>query len=296
MAEAIGEIHLPGIKKLKSGKVREVFDLKEHLLIVATDRISAFDWILPTLIPGKGKILTQLSLFWFKKTEPIIENHLIAASIDEYPADLKQHRGLLDGRSMLVKKAPPIEIECVARGYIAGSGWKDYKKTGMIAEMKIPGLQEGDKLPKTLFTPATKAHSGHDENISFEEMKTRVPAQDAELLKAKTIELYEYCHEFARSRNVIIADTKFEFGRLADRIILIDEILTPDSSRFWDPDLYQPGGSQASFDKQFVRDYLLSTDWDRNSPPPELPPEIVEKTLARYQEAYKRITGETISL
>lgn len=291
MNEGIGEVNFPGIKKLKSGKVREVFDLDAHLLIVATDRISAFDHILPTLIPNKGKILTRLSLFWFEKTKSIIENHIITAEVDEYPGNLKKHREILEGRSMLVKKAPPIEIECVARGYIAGSGWKDYERTGMIGGKSIPDLKEGDRLPETLFTPATKAHSGHDENISLEQMKETVPAQDAEFLKTKTLELYEFAHDYAKTHNVIIADTKFEFGRSEDKIILIDEIFTPDSSRFWDLDLYRPGGSQASFDKQFVRDYLLSTGWDRNSPPPPLPPDIVEKTLARYQEALHRITN-----
>lgn len=290
MNKGLGEITLPGVKKLKSGKVREVFDLDEYLLIVATDRISAFDYILPTLIPEKGKILTELSLFWFEKTKSIIENHLVTAIVDEYPESIKQHKEILEGRSMLVRKAPPIEIECVARGYIAGSGWKDYEKTGMIGGMSIPDLKEGDKLPKILFTPATKAHTGHDENISFEQMKDVVPSAEAELLKTKTIELYEFAHDYANAHNVIIADTKFEFGRMGDKIILIDEIFTPDSSRFWDPELYKPGGSQASFDKQFVRDYLLSTNWDRNSPPPRLPPDIVDKTLARYQEALARLT------
>lgn len=290
MSKGIGEITLPGVKKLKSGKVREVFDLDEYLLIVATDRISAFDYILPTLIPEKGKILTELSLFWFEKTKSIIENHLVTAIVDEYPESIKQHKEILEGRSMLVRKAPPIEIECVARGYIACSGWKDYEKTGMIGGMSIPDLKEGDKLPKILFTPATKAHTGHDENISFEQMKDVVPSAEAELLKTKTIELYEFAHDYANAHNVIIADTKFEFGRMGDKIILIDEIFTPDSSRFWDPELYKPGGSQASFDKQFVRDYLLSTNWDRNSPPPRLPPDIVDKTLARYQEALARLT------
>lgn len=290
MNKGLGEITLPGVKKLKSGKVREVFDLDEYLLIVATDRISAFDYILPTLIPEKGKILTELSLFWFEKTKSIIENHLVTAIVDEYPESIKQHKEILEGRSMLVRKAPPIEIECVARGYIAGSGWKDYEKTGMIGGMSIPDLKEGDKLPKILFTPATKAHTGHDENISFEQMKDVVPSAEAELLKTKTIELYKFAHDYANAHNVIIADTKFEFGRMGDKIILIDEIFTPDSSRFWDPELYKPGGSQASFDKQFVRDYLLSTNWDRNSPPPRLPPDIVDKTLARYQEALARLT------
>ncbi len=290
MNSAVGDITLPGVKKVKSGKVREVFDLGDTYLIVATDRISAFDYILPTLIPHKGEILTGLSVFWFEKTKHIIQNHLITANVEEYPEALKSHKDLLRDRSMLVKKTQPVEVECVVRGYIAGSGWKDYQKTGMVAGRKIDNLMQGDKLPESLFTPATKAQTGHDINISFQEMKSIVPEKDAEFIRVKSIELYTFAHTYARERDVIIADTKFEFGRLDDTIILIDEIFTPDSSRFWDPDLYKPGGSQASFDKQFVRDYLSSTDWDKNSPPPQLPDEIVEKTVARYREALERIT------
>ena len=290
MKNTVGDINLAGIKKVKSGKVREVFDLGDAYLIVATDRISAFDYILPTLIPHKGEILTALSVFWFEKTKHIIQNHLITANVEEYPETLKPHLDILRNRSMLVKKTRPIEVECVVRGYIAGSGWKDYQKTGMVAGRKIENLLQGDELPESLFTPATKAQTGHDINISFQEMKKVVPEKDAEFIREKSIELYKFAHAYARERNVIIADTKFEFGRLDDRIILIDEIFTPDSSRFWDPDLYKPGGSQASFDKQFVRDWLSSTDWDKNSPPPLLPDEIVEKTVARYREALDRIT------
>lgn len=289
MNNAVGDITLPGVKKVKSGKVREVFDLGETYLIVATDRISAFDYILPTLIPHKGEILTRLSVFWFEKTKHIIQNHLITANVEEYPETLRSHQDVLRDRSMLVKKTRPVEVECVVRGYIAGSGWKDYQKTGMVAGRKIENLMQGDKLPESLFTPATKAQTGHDINISFQEMKNIVPETDAEFIRGKSIELYTFAHTYAREHDVIIADTKFEFGRLDDKIILIDEIFTPDSSRFWDPDLYKPGGSQASFDKQFVRDYLSSTDWDKNSPPPQLPDEIVEKTVARYREALERI-------
>jgi phosphoribosylaminoimidazole-succinocarboxamide synthase len=292
MNKTIGEAILPGIKKLKSGKVREVFEVPNAYLIVASDRISAYDWILPTLIPSKGQVLTALSAFWFNKTRAIIENHMITADVDAYPDELKQFKDTLQGRSMLVKKAHPIEVECVVRGYIAGSGWHDYQDTGMIGGKKINGLSQGDKLPEPLFTPATKSHTGHDENISFEKMKEVVPAEEAEFIRNTSISLYTFAHDYARERHVIIADTKFEFGRIGDKIILIDEIFTPDSSRFWDPDLYKPGGSQASFDKQFVRDYLTSTSWDKNSPPPELPPDIVEKTLARYREALTRITRD----
>ena len=289
MINPVGEISLPGIEKLRSGKVREVFDLGDECLIVATDRISAFDYILPTLIPGKGEVLNKLSVFWFKKTVNIIENHFITDNIDDYPEELKEYREILAGRSMLVKKAEPIEVECVVRGYIAGSGWKDYQKTGLINGITFENLKQGDKLSSPLFTPAIKSHTGHDENISFEQMKEIVPAKDAEYIKNRSIELYDLAHNYAHDRNIIIADTKFEFGRLDNKLMLIDEIFTPDSSRFWDPDLYKPGGSQASFDKQFVRDYLSSTDWDKNSPPPELPPDIVDKTLKRYKEALKRL-------
>jgi phosphoribosylaminoimidazole-succinocarboxamide synthase len=222
-------------------------------------------------------------------TKDIIENHFVTDNVDEYPESVKQYRDILADRSMLVRKAQPIEVECVVRGYIAGSGWKDYQKTGLVGGVKIDNLKQGDKLPSPLFTPATKAHTGHDENISFEQMKERVPEKDAEFVKSISMKLYKYAHDYAHERNVIIADTKFEFGRLNNRLVLIDEIFTPDSSRFWDPEFYKPGGSQASFDKQFVRDYLLNTDWDRNSPPPELPPDIVEKTVQRYQEALKRL-------
>ncbi len=290
MNNAIATIDLPGIKKFKSGKVREIFDLGDTFLIVATDRISAFDYILPTLIPHKGKILSRLSVFWFKATERIIENHFITDNIEEYPSELKKFKEILSGRSMLVKKAKPVEVECVVRGYISGSAWKDYQATGLVGGMKFENLKQGDKFSSPLFTPATKAHTGHDENITFEHMLEIINKKEAEFIRDKSIELYNFAHTYALERNIIIADTKFEFGRIDSKLILIDEIFTPDSSRFWDPDLYKPGGSQVSFDKQFVRNYLLSTDWDRNSPPPELPPDIVEKTIQRYQEALKRLT------
>jgi phosphoribosylaminoimidazole-succinocarboxamide synthase len=290
MEKAIASIDIPGVKKLKSGKVREIFDLGDQLLICATDRISAFDYILPTLIPKKGEILTQLSIFWFDAAKDIIENHFITDHVDTYPEILQEHKDILRGRSMLVKKAELIEVECVARGYIAGSAWNEYEKTGIIGGVAFSNLQKGDKLPQPLFTPATKSFSGHDINISFEEMKKSVPDKDAEFIKQKTIELYKFAHDYALERGIVIADTKFEFGRLGDKIILIDEIFTPDSSRFWDKQLYDKDRSLIAFDKQFVRDYLLSTDWDRNSEPPELPPDIVEKTCERYKEALKRLT------
>lgn len=289
MDNAIESIDIPGLKKLKSGKVREVFDLGDQLLICATDRISAFDYILPTLIPKKGEILTQLSIFWFGTTNHIIENHFITDDVNAYPAAVQDYKDILRGRSMLVKKAELIEIECVARGYIAGSAWNEYEKTGIVGGVACSNLKKGDKFPTPLFTPATKSFSGHDINISFEEMKKTVPAKDAEYIKSKTIELYNYAHDYALERGIVIADTKFEFGRLNDKMLLIDEIFTPDSSRFWDKELYDKERSLIAFDKQFVRDYLLSTDWNRNSEPPELPPDIVEKTVERYREALKRL-------
>ena len=290
MENAIASIDIPGVKKLKSGKVREIFDLGDTLLICATDRISAFDYILPTLIPKKGEILTQLSIFWFDATKDIIENHFITDHVDTYTEELDEHKEILRGRSMLVKKAELIEVECVARGYIAGSAWNEYEKTGIVGGVAFSNLKKGDKLPQALFTPATKSFSGHDINISFEEMKKSVPEKDAEFVKQKTIELYKFAHDYALERGIVIADTKFEFGRLGDRIILIDEIFTPDSSRFWDKQLYDKDRSLIAFDKQFVRDYLLGTDWDRNSEPPQLPQDIVEKTYERYKEALKRLT------
>ena len=292
MENAIASIDIPGVKKLKSGKVREIFDLGDQLLICATDRISAFDYILPTLIPKKGEILTQLSIFWFDATKDIIENHFVTDHVDTYPDVLQGHKDILRGRSMLVKKAELIEVECVARGYIAGSAWNEYEKTGIVGGVAFSNLKKGDKLPQPLFTPATKSFSGHDINISFEEMKKSVPEKDAEYIKQKTIELYKFAHDYALERGIVIADTKFEFGRLGDKITLIDEIFTPDSSRFWDKQLYDKDRSLVAFDKQFVRDYLLDTDWDRNSEPPKLPPDIVEKTCERYKEALKRLTRQ----
>jgi phosphoribosylaminoimidazole-succinocarboxamide synthase len=290
MDNVIASIDIPGVQKLKSGKVREIFDLDDQLLIFATDRISAFDYILPTLIPNKGEILTQLSIFWFEATKDIIENHFITDHVDTYPQALQGYKDVLRGRSMLVKKAELIEVECVARGYLAGSAWNEYEKTGIVGGVAFSNLNKGDKFPNPLFTPATKSLSGHDINISFEEMKKMVPEKDAEFIKDITLELYKFAHDYALERGIVIADTKFEFGRLNDRIILIDEIFTPDSSRFWDRELYENQHSLIAFDKQFVRDYLLSTEWDRNSEPPALPPDIIEKTVERYKEALKRLT------
>ena len=289
MSDVIGDVSLPGIKKFGSGKVREIFDLDIYFLIVATDRISAYDYILPTLIPQKGKILNKLSVFWFKQTKNIMENHFITDNVEEYPDELKKYKNTLEGRSMLVKKAEPIDVECVARGYIAGSLWKEYQESGIVAGEKIDNLKQGDKFPAPIFTPATKSHTGHDINISFKQTQDIVGKDDTEFIKSKSIELYNFAHDYALKHGIIIADTKFEFGKIDNKIVLIDEIFTPDSSRFWDPDLYKPGGSQTSFDKQFVRDYLSNTDWDKNSPPPELPQDIVDKTVKRYKESLKRL-------
>lgn len=278
----------------RRGKVRDVYDLGDRLLIVASDRISAFDWVLPTAIPDKGRILTTLSLFWFHWLGT--PNHLIATELADFPEAFQ--RPELAGRSMLVHKTTVFPIECVVRGYLVGSGWKDYRRTGAVCGIELPaGLVECDQLPEPIFTPATKAESGHDENISFEQMVQAVGPDVAQELKQRSVDIYLQAASYARERGVIIADTKFEWGRLpSGEIILIDEVLTPDSSRFWPASEYQPGRAQPSFDKQFVRDWLESTTWDKNSPPPELPTEIVERSRAKYLEAVTRITGQSINL
>jgi len=289
---AITHTDLPGLNIFRKGKVRDVYDLGETLLIVATDRISAFDVIMPNGITDKGRILTAMSLFWFEFTEDIIDNHLIAHDVDDFPAELHQFREILEGRSMLVKKTDPLPVECVARGYIAGSGWKDYQETGAICGIDLPsGLKQAEKLPESIFTPATKADEGHDENISFDQATAILGKETAAFLKETTIRIYEKARDYAAGRGIIISDTKFEFGAISDRIILIDEILTPDSSRFWPGDLYQTGISPPSFDKQFVRDYLEGLTWDKTPPAPELPDEIVEGTRQKYLEAYELLTG-----
>jgi phosphoribosylaminoimidazole-succinocarboxamide synthase len=281
---------------LRRGKVRDVYDLGENLLIVASDRISAFDCIMPNGIPGKGKILTALSLFWFGKFKDQFENHLIASDVADFPAKLKPYTEQIAGRSMLVKKAAVVPIECVARGYLAGSGWKEYQKTQTICGIPLPaGLRQCDRLPTAIFTPATKEESGHDINIGFEETISRIGMETAEILRDRTLSLYQQAASYALHRGVIIADTKFEFGRLPDgKLILIDEILTPDSSRFWPADEYAPGKDQPSFDKQFVRNYLEKLDWNKTPPAPALPEEVVAGTLERYREAYRLITGHNL--
>jgi phosphoribosylaminoimidazole-succinocarboxamide synthase len=288
-------LDLPGVKKLKSGKVREVFDLGDRLLFVATDRISAFDCIMPNGIPRKGEVLTQISYFWFAQTEAFQPNHLISRAEDPLPSLLQSQADKLARRSMLVKKANPLAIECVVRGYLAGSGWKEYRDRQTVCGIKLPaGLKESSELPEPIFTPATKAESGHDENIPFEEAARIVGADIAERARAASLKLYQFARDYARQRGIIIADTKFEFGLFEDSLILIDEVLTPDSSRFWPADQYQPGKGQPSFDKQFVRDYLETLDWNKTPPAPALPAEVVARTQAKYLEAYERLTGKKL--
>jgi len=288
MSSSISSISIAEFPLLKSGKVREVYDLGQNLLFVATDRVSAYDSILPTPIPDKGKVLTQLSVFWFNLFSDVVDNHFISDNAAEYYPDLLKYEKQLDGRSMLVKKAEVFPVECVVRGYLAGSGWAEYREKGAVCGNQLPtGLVESSELPEPIFTPATKAESGHDENISFERMKEIIDPAFAEQLRDVSFTLYNRAREYARKRGIIIADTKFEFGKIDDRILLIDEVFTPDSSRFWPVDQYEPGHSQPSFDKQFVRDYLTESGWDREPPAPELPPEVVEKTRGKYIQALK---------
>jgi phosphoribosylaminoimidazole-succinocarboxamide synthase len=288
-------LDLPGIKKLKSGKVREIFDLGQSLLFVASDRISAFDVIMPNGIPRKGEVLTQISYFWFAQTEPFQPNHLISHAGDALPANLQPFADKLAARSMIVKKAKPLAIECVVRGYLAGSGWKEYQARQTVCGIKLPaGLKESSELPEPIFTPATKAETGHDENISFEQAATMVGKEIAERASAASLKIYNFAREYARRRGIIIADTKFEFGLHDGELLLIDEVLTPDSSRFWPADQYQPGKSQPSFDKQFLRDYLETLDWDKTPPGPVLPAEVVARTQGKYLEAYERLTGKKL--
>ncbi len=273
------------------GKVRDVYDFGDRLLFVATDRISAFDWVLPSGIPDKGRILTQLSRFWFGFLD--VPHHLLSMNPGDVPLPAETHRDELDGRSMVVTKTSVFPVECVVRGYLAGSGWKEYQATQTVCGLKLPaGLRESDPLPEPIFTPASKAATGHDENISFERMIEIVGPEHAAALRALSLHIYTQAADFARSRGIILADTKFEFGLLGDKIILIDEVLTPDSSRFWPADQYAPGSSPPSYDKQFVRNWLESTTWDKNSPPPVLPDDVIERTRAKYVEAFERLTGE----
>jgi phosphoribosylaminoimidazole-succinocarboxamide synthase len=292
------QTEIPGLKLHARGKVRDIYRLPEEdrLLFVATDRISAFDYILASGIPHKGRVLTQLSLFWFDFLKDIVANHLITADFAAYPEALKPYADQVRGRSMIVQRAEMFPVECVVRGYISGSGWKDYKATGAVCGIKLPaGLRESDQLPEPLFTPAAKATSGHDENISFDDVVARVGAPSAERLRDLSLRLYEKASEHARSKGIILADSKFEFGVTARGIVLADEVFTPDSSRFWPADAYAPGGPQLSFDKQFVRDYLESIRWNKQPPAPALPEDVAEKTSKKYQEAFRRLSGRELA-
>jgi phosphoribosylaminoimidazole-succinocarboxamide synthase len=285
----------------RTGKVRDIYDFGDKLLIVATDRISAFDYILGSGIPDKGKVLTQISRFWFDRLRDVVPNHIISTNPDEYPADAKASASMLRGRSMLVTTTEPLPIECVARGYLSGSGWKDYQSTGAVCGHQLPkGLRDSDRLPQPIFTPATKAQSGHDINISEAEAASIVGQGVFDRVKALTLKIYSEGVAYAERLGIIIADTKFEFGirpgtgKPEDRLILIDEVLTPDSSRFWPQDVYKPGGAQPSYDKQFVRDYLESIKWNKQPPVPVLPSDVIEKTRDKYLEAFRRLTGKEL--
>jgi phosphoribosylaminoimidazole-succinocarboxamide synthase len=289
----MAEETLPGLKLFNRGKVRDIYDLGDKLLLVASDRISAFDVVLPTRIPDKGKILTAMSVYWFDVIKDIIPHHLITTDVNEFPPACQPYRAELEGRTMLVKKSMPAPVECIVRGYLVGSGWKDYQQTGTVCGIPLPkGLMEASRLEEPIFTPSTKAPVGaHDVNISFEEMVGKVGRIRAEKMRHATIAIYRRARESAEKKGIIIADTKLEFGIEGDEVILIDEVLTPDSSRFWPADGYHPGKTPDSFDKQFVRDYLIHLPWDMKSPPPELPPEIVKKTQEKYREALNRLTN-----
>ena len=292
--KVLRETQLAGLTPSVRGKVRDIYDLGEKLLIVATDRLSAFDVVLPTPIPDKGQVLTQLSLFWFDLLKDVIPNHVLSST--EFPAPFDNFKEELAGRSMVVRKTKPLPVECVVRGYVSGSGWKDYRVTGRICGIALPrGLSESDRLPEPIFTPATKAESGHDENISFEQAASLISKELAERVRAVSMELYRRAAAYAEPRGIIVADTKFEFGLLNGKLMWIDEALTPDSSRFWPAAHYSPGGPQPSFDKQFVRDYLERMQWPKTPPGPELPPEVVSATRDKYREAYRILTGRELN-
>ncbi len=292
--KTISQTNIDGVQLFRRGKVRDVYAVEDKLLIVATDRISAFDVVMPNTIPYKGAVLTALSLFWFDFLKETVANHLITTDIDKYPLALRAYRDQLEGRSMLVCRADVFPIECVARGYLSGSGWKEYKETGEVCGIKLPaGLRESDKLPEVIFTPATKAESGHDINISESKMTRHVGLEATKKLKELTLKIYASAADYALERGIIIADTKFEFGVKDGEMILVDEALTPDSSRFWPEDSYEPGQAQPSFDKQFLRDYLETLDWNKQPPSPELPEGVIKRTSEKYLEAYNLLTGET---
>lgn len=294
MQNAIKETVFENLTLKNRGKVRDIYDLGDSLLMVTSDRVSAFDVVLPNPMPGKGKVLTQISLFWFAIMEPLIANHIISSNVDDYPQECQPYADQLRDRSMLVKKAQPLPVECVVRGYISGSGWKDYQNTGKVCGIELPaGLQESDRLPQTLFTPSTKADIGeHDENIDFAGAVEKLGQPLAEKVRDLSLAIYEKGAAFALEKGIIIADTKFEFGLVGDELILIDEVLTPDSSRFWPKADYQPGGAQKSYDKQFLRDYLLTLDWDKTPPGPNLPEDVIAKSMEKYMEALTQLTGK----
>ncbi|MCE5245426.1 phosphoribosylaminoimidazolesuccinocarboxamide synthase [bacterium] len=293
---AVTDTNLPGLKMISRGKVRDIYDLGDRLLLIATDRISAFDVVLPQPVPDKGKVLHQVSLFWFDHFKDVVPNHIAAGRVDDFPPELRAHREVLAGRTALVRKAKMFPIECVARGYLAGSGWKEYRTSGTVCGVKLPaGLKESDKLPEPIFTPSTKAETGHDENIDFERAAGIVGREAATTLRDLTLSLYAKAADFARGKGIVIADTKFEFGVIDGRVALCDEVLTPDSSRFWPADQYKPGGPQPSFDKQFVRDWLESIHWNKQPPAPSLPAEVIEGTRARYVEALRILSGHGLT-
>ncbi len=288
---------LPDQKLFRRGKVRDVYDLGDKLLVISTDRISCFDVVLPNAIPQKGRILTEISCFWFDYIQDIIEHHLVTADISKYPPELQKYSSQLTGRSMLVKKSRPLPVECIVRGYLSGSGWKEYQKSQSVCGIKLPaGLRESDKLPEIIFTPSTKEEKGHDINVNQEYIEKTIGKELADKIKKTSIAIYKKAADYALSKGIIIADTKFEFGLIADRLILIDEVLTPDSSRFWPQAEYQPGKAVPSFDKQFVRDYLEGLDWCKMPPAPKLPEEIIAKTSQKYLEAFQRLTGRGLEL
>lgn len=284
-----------GLKLFRRGKVRDVYDLSDKLLIISTDRISCFDVVLPDGIPSKGRVLTNLSIFWFDFLKNVTAHHFITSDINKYPQELKKYKDGLSGRSMLVLKAQPLPVECIVRGYLSGSGWKEYKKNGFICGIKLPeGLKESDKLPEVIFTPSTKADKGHDVNVDQKYVEMLIGKEAADKIRQLSIEIYKKASDYALSRGIIIADTKFEFGIFHDKIVLIDEVLTPDSSRFWPKVSYKPGRPQFSFDKQFVRDYLETLDWDKTPPAPKLTEDVIENTSQKYLEAYRRLTGKEL--
>jgi len=294
--EIILNTNFPNLKLYAKGKVRDIYEVGDFLLLVSTDRISAFDIIMNQGIPYKGMVLTKISEFWFNFTKDIIPNHFITTNVDQYPSECKEYAGVLKNRSMLIKKAKVVPMECIVRGYITGSGWKDYKKSSEISGIKLPqGLKESEKFPEPLFTPSTKAEIGeHDENISTEQAMQIIDQETFETVKNATVNIYKKASEYALKKKIIIADTKFEFGKVNNEIILVDEVLTPDSSRFWPQDKYEVGRGQESFDKQFVRDYLLSINFNKQPPPPPLPDEIINKTSEKYLDIYKKLTGQSI--